>query len=437
MVLIGRASSMEIQQKHIPQLRFPDFLNNGEWKVKRLGEIAEKVTSKNKSNKQLPVLTNSATEGVVNQKDYFDREIVTKDNLANYHIIELNNFVYNPRISVAAPVGPISRNKIGTGIMSPLYTIFKFKEGNIDFFEQYFRTNCWHQYLKDKANFGARFDRMNISNEDFFNLPIPFPPLSEQRRIAQALTALDELIAATNERLEQMKAYKKGLMQQLFVDSMGGGKSLKINYLQIPKLRFPEFYEEKEWEEKKLGEIFMRITDRNKENNQNVLTISAQYGLVSQYDYFNKNVASTDVSNYYIINKGDFAYNKSRSQGHPYGAIKSLRLYDKGIVSPLYICFRTKSDDFDCDFLEYYFDTDLIDGEIGQIAQEGARNHGLLNISTTDFFDNVTIFVPPLPEQRKIASCLSAMDETINAYTEKVGLLGQYKKGLMQQMFVN
>lgn len=435
--MVKIVNMVNIENKYTPALRFPDFLNDGEWEVKRLGEIAEKVTSKNKSNEQLPVLTNSATEGVVNQQDYFDREIVTKDNLTNYHIIELNDFVYNPRISVAAPVGPISRNKIGTGIMSPLYTIFKFKEGNIDFFEQYFRTNCWHQYLKDKANFGARFDRMNISNEDFFNLPIPFPPLSEQRRIAQVLTALDELIAATNEKLEQMKVYKKGLMQQLFVDSMGGGKSLKINYLQITKLRFPEFYEEKEWEEKKLGEIVMRITDRNKENNQNVLTISAQYGLVSQYDYFNKNVASADVSNYYIINKGDFAYNKSRSQGHPYGAIKSLRLYYKGIVSPLYICFRTKSDDFDCDFLEYYFDTDLIDGEISQIAQEGARNHGLLNISTTDFFDNVTIFVPTLPEQRKIASCLSAMDETINAYTEKVGLLGQYKKGLMQQMFVN
>lgn len=122
---------------HIPVFRFPDFLNDGEWEVKRLGEIAEKVTSKNKSNEQLPVLTNSATEGVVNQQDYFDREIVTRENLTNYHIIELNDFVYNPRVSVAAPVGPISRNKIGIGIMSPLYTIFKFKEGNIDFFEQY------------------------------------------------------------------------------------------------------------------------------------------------------------------------------------------------------------------------------------------------------------------------------------------------------------
>lgn len=179
----------------------------------------------------------------------------------------------------------------------------------------------------------------------------------------------------------------------------------------------------------------MRITDKNKENNQNVLTISAQCGLVSQYDYFNKNVASTDVSNYYLINKGDFAYNKSRSQGHPYGAIKSLRLYNKGVVSPLYICFRTKSEDFDCDFLEYCFDTDLIDREIGKIAQEGARNHGLLNISTTDFFNNVTISVPTLPEQRKIASCLSTIDDAINSCMENFVLLGRYKKSVIQQTF--
>jgi type I restriction enzyme S subunit len=216
---------------------------------------------------------------------------------------------------------------------------------------------------------------------------------------------------------------------------MGGGKSLNINYLQISKLRFPEFYGEIEWEEKKLGECFIMITERNKENNQNVLTISAQYGLVSQYDYFSKNIASTDVSNYFLISKGDFAYNKSRSQGHSYGAIKSLRLYEKGIVSPLYICFRKKDPDIDDRFVEYYFDTDLIDAEISQIAQEGARNHGLLNISTNDFFDNVSISFPSLPEQRKIASCLSMMDDQINAYTEKVGLLGQYRKGLMQLMF--
>ncbi len=408
-----------------PALRFPDFLNNGEWKVKRLGEIAEKVTSKNKSNKQLPVLTNSATEGVVNQQDYFDREIVTKDNLTNYHIIELNDFVYNPRISVAAPVGPISRNKIGTGIMSPLYTIFKFKEGNIDFFEQYFRTNCWHQYLKDKANFGARFDRMNISNEDFFNLPIPFPPLPEQRRIAQALTALDELIAATNEKLEQMKAYKKGLMQNLFVDSMGWGKSLKINYLQIPKLRFPEFYQEKEWEEKKLGECFSERTERNY-NDLPLLSLTESDGIVLQEETNRKNNSNADKSRYLRVCVGDIAYNTMRMwQGRC--AIVNI----EGIVSPAYtIC--TPKQEMDSLFFYYYFKTN------DAIEKFHRNSQGLVNDTLNlkyESFEKIKMYVPSLPEQRKIASCLSTIDDQINAYAEKATLLGQYKKGLMQRMF--
>lgn len=201
--------------KNIPKLRFPGF--QGEWEVKRLGEIAIRVANRNKDNQSLPVLTNSASGGIVCQQDYFDREIVTKDNLTNYSIVDVNDFVYNPRISTAAPVGPISRNNLCLGIMSPLYTVFRFTEGCIDYFEQYFKTNCWHQYLKDKANFGARFDRMNITSEDFLGLPIPFPPLEEQQRIAQSLLEIDELIKVSNEKLELLKAHKKGLMQQLFL----------------------------------------------------------------------------------------------------------------------------------------------------------------------------------------------------------------------------
>lgn len=419
---------------YTPALRFPDFLNDGEWEVKRLGEIAEKVTSKNKSNEQLPVLTNSATEGVVNQQDYFDREIVTKDNLTNYHIIELNDFVYNPRISVAAPVGPISRNKIGTGIMSPLYTIFKFKEGNIDFFEQYFRTNCWHQYLKDKANFGARFDRMNISNEDFFNLPIPFPPLSEQRCIAQALTALDELIAATNEKLEQMKAYKKGLMQQLFMDSMGGGKSLKINYLQIAKLRFPDFYEEKEWEEKKLGDYLYEHKTKSDGKCQ-VYSVSVTKGVINQMEYLGRSFASSDTSNYKLVKPFDIVYTKSPTGEFPYGIIKQSLIGHNVIVSPLYGVFSPSNQYIGYIIHSYFESSTRTNNYLAPIVQKGAKN--TIQISNDIFLSQNVCLPSNENEQRKIASCLSAMDETINAYTEKVGLLGQYKKGLMQQMFVN
>ena len=197
-----------------PQLRFPGF--TGEWEVKKLGELASKVNRRNRNLGVSRVLTNSATEGVVDQSDYFDRDIAVKGNTDNYHIVELNDFVYNPRISSSAPVGPISINKVGKGIMSPLYTIFKFHSGHVPFFEHYFSTNIWHPYLKSIANFGARFDRMNITSEGFFNMPLYVPYLDEQQKIAECLSELDKDIEAESAKLEALKAHKKGLMQQLF-----------------------------------------------------------------------------------------------------------------------------------------------------------------------------------------------------------------------------
>ena len=209
----------------------------------------------------------------------------------------------------------------------------------------------------------------------------------------------------------------------------------KQTYKNIPERRFPEFKNDGEWEVKRLGDLFTRVTDKNSENNKNVLTISAQYGLINQFDYFSKNVAAVDVSNYYIIQKGDFAYNKSRSQGYPFGAIKPLLLYDKGVVSTLYICFRLKDSTlYNADFFQYYFETGLINDQISNIAQEGARNHGLLNISTEDFF-NIKLLVPPLTEQQRIAACLSSMDKLLSATNGKLEQLKTYKKGMMQKLF--
>ena len=198
-----------------PRLRFPGF--TGEWEEKKLGKIANKINRRNRALDVTRVLTNSANAGVVDQNEYFDRDIAIKGNTDNYHIVEQNEFVYNPRISATAPVGPISINKIGRGIMSPLYTVFRFHSGHIPFFEQYFQTTIWHPYLKNIANFGARFDRMNISTEGFFDMPIYLPSdLEEQRKIASCLSALDDIIVTETNKLEALKAHKKGLMQQLF-----------------------------------------------------------------------------------------------------------------------------------------------------------------------------------------------------------------------------
>ena len=193
---------------------------------------------------------------------------------------------------------------------------------------------------------------------------------------------------------------------------------------QVPQLRFPEF--SGNWESKIFRDVFERITTKNKENNENVLTISAQQGLINQKDYFNKSVSAKDVTGYYLLHKDDFAYNKSYSQGYPLGAIKRLKKYDKGVVSTLYICFKSIQDNID--FLEQVFNGGRLNHEIHKIAQEGARNHGLLNISVVEFFKDIKLNIPTKPEQQKIAAFLTAVDNKIEQLSKKQALLGEYKK---------
>ncbi|MCB1584163.1 MAG: restriction endonuclease subunit S [Xanthomonadales bacterium] len=202
----------------------------------------------------------------------------------------------------------------------------------------------------------------------------------------------------------------------------------------IPKLRFPEFEKDVEWDQEIFDDVFVRLTNKNKENNQNVLTISAQLGLVSQLEYFNKKVAAKDVTGYYLLHKGDFAYNKSYSKGYPMGAIKPLKYYDKGVVSTLYICFRAK-DGYSPSFLEQYFEAGLLNSEIAKIAQEGGRAHGLLNVSVKEFFEDILLLIPKSSEQQKIAACLSSLDHLITAHNDKLKALKDHKKGLLQNLF--
>jgi type I restriction enzyme S subunit len=200
----------------------------------------------------------------------------------------------------------------------------------------------------------------------------------------------------------------------------------------IPKLRFPGF--DGVWIENRLGDIFKRITKKNVENNQNILTISAQQGLINQEEFFTKLVSSKDVTGYYLLSNGDFAYNKSYSKGYPVGAIKRLTKFDKGVVSTLYICFSIQKN-FSGDYFEQYFDSGSQNREISKVVQEGARNHGLLGIAVNDFFDLVKIPTPTFPEQQKIASFLGSVDEWIGNLKEQKKQLEDYKRGMMQKIF--
>lgn len=215
---------------------------------------------------------------------------------------------------------------------------------------------------------------------------------------------------------------------------------IKQRIEQIRRGEVPEGYKKtkagimpREWEMSRLNKQFIRQTRKNTDGNTNVLTISAQHGLISQEDFFSKSVAGENKENYYLLHRGDFAYNKSYSNGYPYGAIKTLSLYEKGIVSPLYICFSKTKENKCPEFYTHYFEAGMLNHEIQTFAQEGARNHGLLNIAIEDFF-NATIANPPLPEQQKIADILTTQDKVIELKEQLFVQKQQQKKYLMQQL---
>ena len=208
-----------MQKLFSQEIRFKDDDGKGfpEWEEKQLGEIATKINSKNTDNSVSRVLTNSAINGVIDQSDYFDHDVANSENLGGYYVIGKGDFVYNPRVSVTAPVGPIKRNNLGKGVMSPLYTIFRLMSENSDFLNCFFSSSLWHKYMKQVANYGARYDRMAISSNDFLKLPIPIPHPDEQQKIADYLTALDQKIELTDKKLTQAQTFKKGLLQQMFI----------------------------------------------------------------------------------------------------------------------------------------------------------------------------------------------------------------------------
>ena len=199
--------------------------------------------------------------------------------------------------------------------------------------------------------------------------------------------------------------------------------------MNTPKIRFKEFNDE--WKYEPLSNYVDRIITKNKDNVSSlVLTISAQFGLVDQTRFFNKNVSSNNLAGYYLLNKGDFAYNKSYSNGYPWGAIKRLNKYNMGVVSSLYICFKPNKK-INSDYLEQYFETNKWYHQMSEVSVEGARNHGLLNIAVGDFF-STEHFIPTLDEQKKISKFLSLLDKKIGLQSKKIEDLKLFTKKLLK-----
>lgn len=365
------------------------------WKVVRLGEIAKKSILKNRNSLIKLVLSNSAINGLVAQNEYFDKDIANKENIQDYYVVDIGDFVYNPRISQNAPTGPINRNMLSKGIVSPLYTVFSVQDETLaKFLAYFFKTIIWQNEIKSVANYGARHDRINITDNAFFSLKILLPPLDEQEKIAEILSTWDEAINLTINLIENKKQFKKALMQNLLT----------------AKIRFPEFQDE--WEETKLGEICE----------------------IKKGEQLNKNILSNDVG-FPVINGGiepsgyTQKWNTKENTitisegGNSCGYVNLLKekFWSGGHC---YTLLNLKIDkNFLYQYLKYNQDN-IMKLRVGS---------GLPNIQKNTI-ENFNIVEPLLDEQQKIAEVLTVCDDEINLLNLKLENLKKQKQGLMQKL---
>ena len=395
---------------------------NEEWNVSRLSDIGIKVKEKNKNYEYDQVLTNSASQGVVLQSDYFEKSIANTNNINGYYVVRVNDFVYNPRISNDAPVGPISRNTLTDGVMSPLYTVFRVKNINLEFLDQYFKSNYWHRYMKSVANYGARHDRMAISSNDFINLPIKHPSLTEQQKIADFLTAVDKRIELLEKKKTLLETYKKGVIKKIF--------NQEIRFKDNNGHDFPD------WELFKLNDVLFEHKQKNNESKfEEVFSVSKQKGVVNQIEHLGRSYSAETIDHYKLINNWDIVYTKSPTSDFPFGIIKQNTTGRTGVLSPLYGVFRPKNKWIGKMIASYFESWVNTYNYLIPLVQKGAKN--TMNINNNTFLNGKHMKLPTSEcEQEKISNFLFSIEDQLELLETQIDKSKTWKKGLLQKMFV-
>ncbi|MGQ7423340.1 restriction endonuclease subunit S [Streptococcus suis] len=409
---------MTKEKSTVPRLRFPGFTDA--WKQRKLGEVAEKVSQKNLDRQYVETFTNSAEFGIISQRDFFEKNISSLDNISGYYIVSPDDFVYNPRISNLAPVGPIKRNKLGrVGVMSPLYTIFRFSDIHLDFVEKYFDTTIWHRYMELNGDSGARSDRFAIKDSVFKGLPIPLPTLPEQEAIGNFFSDLDQLITLHQRKLDDVKELKKALLQKMFPKGNGN---------DFPELRFPEFTDA--WKQRKLGEVLKeRNESRSPSADVPLVSFTVENGVTPKTERYNREFLVRDEDKKYKFTQlDDIVYNPANLK---FGAIARNK-YGAAVFSPIYVTYGVLSEAHPL-FVELIVtSTNFIQRALRY--QEGTV-YERMAVKSFDLLRS-EIPLPTLPEQEAIGSFFSDLDQLITLHQRQLDHLKLLKKALLQQMFI-
>ncbi len=415
-----------MKTKKIPTLQFKS--EKSEWSWKYLKDISKKVTEKNKDNQYTETLTNSAELGIINQRDYFDKDISNQKNLNGYYIVRPDDFVYNPRISSFAPVGPIKRNKLGrTGVMSPLYYVFRTQNIDLQYLEFYFSSVKWHLYMKQNGDSGARSDRFAIKDIVFGEMPIPYPPKDIQRKIGSFFKDLDDLISRHQQELDALKQTKQGFLQKMF-PAEGN---------VVPDTRFRNFNQDwKAYKLSDLGELFTGLSGLSKDDFSNGEHKYVTYMNVFSNTIININDLSavdlTKKPKQNCLRKGDLLFTTSSETPQEVGMASYFgHNIDHVYLNSFCFGFRTNISKADGLFLAYFMRSNVVRNRLNKMAQGSTR----YNLSKTEF-RKMTINIPCLNEQIKIGEFFRQLDEVIDLKEQELEALKQTKQGFLQKMFV-
>ena len=400
-----------------PKLRFPEFIDPGE--TIQLCNLFSKNTQKNSKGTVTNVISNSAKNGLIPQKDYFDKDIANADNTAGYYIISKNDFVYNPRKSTDAPYGPISRYTYDEdGIVSPLYLCFRGNNDvNPEYFERFFKSSVWHRYIYMSGDSGARHDRVSIKDETFFEMPIHIPNNEEQKKIAAFLSLIEQKIEYQSALVENLKKYKRGLLPDIFEQRLSftsetdsAWKEVRLG--DICKYRrgsFPQPYGLPEWYDEEKGMPFIQVADVTDSMSVNPDT--------------NRHISDKAKKQSVYIPKGTLIITLQGTIGRV-----AITPYDAYIDRTLLII-----QDIDKNILQEFLMYALYMkfSEEKQTA-DGSIIKTITKETLTDFF----IKVPPIKEQAKIVRVLMSLDTRIRNEEMLLTELYKCKSGLLQQLFI-
>ena len=362
------------------------------------------------------MLSVSGEYGIINQIEFQGRSFAG-ESVAEYHVVETNDIVYTKSPLKANPYGIIKVNNGAPGIVSTLYAVYHPCEGTVaEYIDYYFGNDLrLNKYLKPLVNIGAKHD-MKVNNETVLTGEVYFPGYSEQKKIVGFLTILDERIRQQRNLVEALKKYKRGVIQHIFRRSHGQTES-------------------QQWQQVRLGDIFKKVSRRNTDGKiKNVITNSAEYGLIPQRDFFDKDIAiEGNTENYYVIENGDFVYNPRKSITAPYGPFNRYTLKDQGIISPLYTCLVLKVN-INPSYLAWYFKSDAWHRYIYDNGSQGVR-HDRVSM-TDDLLMGIPVIFPDRTTQDSIANALDLVENRLHLAQNKMDLLNMTRKGFMQQLFI-